>query len=203
MSMCWPCAGAVAHFQRGQDGGCGVDAGEHIGQRHAHALRAAAGHAVGLAGDAHHAAHGLNHQVVAGALGIRAVLAEAGDGAVNQPRVERFEAVVVQPVMRQAADLEVFHQDVAAQRHLPNQRLAFGFGHVDGDGAFVAVAGGEVAGLVGVVALRILQKRRAPVARVVALAGALDLDDIGPQVGQHLGAPRAGQHAGKIQNFEV
>ena len=191
-----PCARAVAHFQRGEDGGCGVDAGEHIRQRHTHPLRAAARHAVGLAGDAHHAAHGLNHQVVTGAFGIRAVLPETGDGAINQARVERFEAVVIQPIVGQAADFEVFYQNVAVQSHLPNQGLAFRFGDINGDGAFIAVASCEIAGVGGVVALFILQKWWPPVSGVVALCGTLDFDDISPQVRQHLGTPRAGEHAG-------
>jgi hypothetical protein len=60
-------------MQRGQDGVAGVQAGEQVDHRHAHALRAAAGLAVGAAGDAHQAGHGLHHEVVARALGVGAV----------------------------------------------------------------------------------------------------------------------------------
>jgi hypothetical protein len=72
---------------------------------------------VGLAGDAHQPAHGLDHQVVSGAFGVRAVLAKAGDRAIDQARVDGFEALVVQAVLLQAADLEVLHQDVALGCH--------------------------------------------------------------------------------------
>ena len=40
-------------------------------------------------------------------------------------------------------------------------------------------------------------------ARVVARNWSFDFDHVGTQIGQHLGAPRPGQHAGKVQHFEV
>ena len=81
--------GAMAHLNGRQDGAKCIDASEHIGKRHAHALRCAAGRALGFAGDTHHAAHGLDHQVVTGALGVRAGLAETGYRAINQARIKR------------------------------------------------------------------------------------------------------------------
>ncbi|MNT61157.1 hypothetical protein D3C72_1987780 [compost metagenome] len=105
--------------------------------------------------------------------------------------------------MLEAADLEVLHHDVGLLRHLPDQRLAVGRGHVDGHRALVAVAGGVVAGLVGVIALGIFQEGRAPLARVVAHAGALHLDHIRAQVRQHLGAPGASQHAGEVEHLDA
>ena len=192
----------VAHVESGEDGGGRVHTREQVGQRHTHPQRAAAGFAVGPAGDAHHAAHGLDHQVVPGAFGIRPVLAEAGDRAVNEAWVQRPQAGVVQPVLLQAADLEVLDQDVGLGRHLADQLLAFGRGHVDGDRTFVAVASGEVAGLGCVLAVGVLQEGRAPVARVIPRAGAFHLDHIRAQVGQDLGAPRAGQHTGQVEHFD-
>ena len=124
-------AGAVPHLDGGQNGAAGVHAGEQVGQRHAHPQRAAAGRLVGTPGDAHHAAHGLDHQVVAGARGVGTVLSKAGDRAVNQARVQRLQAGVVQPVLRQSADLEVFHQHIALQRHLTDQCLALRLRHVN------------------------------------------------------------------------
>ena len=56
--------------------------------RHADLLR----RAVGLAGQVHDPAHALDDEVVAGARRVGAVLAEAGDRAIDQPRVERLEA---------------------------------------------------------------------------------------------------------------
>ena len=84
-------AGALGVAQRGQDGHGGVHAGEQVGHRHAHLLRAAA-EVVALAGDAHQPAHALDRVVVAGAVAVGPGLAEAGDAAVDEPRVERLAA---------------------------------------------------------------------------------------------------------------
>ena len=195
--------GVVAHVQRGQDGVACVQAGEQVDDGHTHAHGAAAGGVVCMAGDAHQARHGLHHQVVACALGIGAVLAKAGDGAVDEPWVENPQAFMVQPVLLEAADLEVLHHDVRLQRHLLDEPLALGSGHVDGDRALVAIAGREVAGLVGVVALGILQKGRAPLARVVAQAWALHLHHICTQVCQHLRAPGARQNARQVKDSDT
>ncbi len=45
-------------------------------------------------------------------------------------------------------------------------------------------------------------ERRAPGAGVVAGAGALDLDDVGAEVGKDLPRPRPGQDPGKLQNAQ-
>ncbi len=84
-------AGAVAVGQRGQHGDGGVHAGHQVGQRHAGLLRAAAGQVVALAGHRHQAAHALDQEVVAGAVRVRPVLAEAGDRAVDQVGLERLQ----------------------------------------------------------------------------------------------------------------
>lgn len=81
-----------------------------------------------------------------------------------------------------------------------NQRLPGGLGNVAGDGAFVAVGAQVISRLMRVSALVVLQKRRAPGAGVVTGAGALNLDDVGAQIGQGLGAPGAGEDAGKVEN---
>jgi hypothetical protein len=72
-----------------------VDAGEHVDQRHTHTQWAAAGFTIGMAGDTHQATHGLDHQVVPGAFGVRAILPKAGDRAVDQARVNGLEALVI------------------------------------------------------------------------------------------------------------
>jgi hypothetical protein len=50
--------------------------------------------------------------------------------------------------------------------------------------------------------MRVGQPRRAPRARVVTDAGALNFDDIGTEVRQCLRAGRAGEHAGKIDHAQ-
>ena len=107
-------AGALALRKRGEDADHRIDAGEDVGHRHAGAGRLA----IGGAGEAHEAADALRHQVVAGARGIGAVLAEAGDRAIDQPRAVRREALVVEPEFGEPADLEVLDQHVRARRKL-------------------------------------------------------------------------------------
>ena len=43
-------------------------------------------------------------------------------------------------------------------------------------------------------------ERRAPAARVVALARPLDLDHLGAEIGKELGGPRASEDTAKIEN---
>ena len=65
------------------------------------AVRSAIGNAdahrpvAGLAGDRHQPAHALGDLVEAGPLGVGPVLAEAGDRAVDQARIDRRQALVV------------------------------------------------------------------------------------------------------------
>ena len=75
---------AVAVGEGGEDGVAGVEAGQDVGQRDADLLRPGARLAFGHAGQAHQPAHALDQEVVAGARRVRAVLAEAGDRAIDQ-----------------------------------------------------------------------------------------------------------------------
>ena len=188
--------------QRGQNAHRGVHAGEQVGHGHAHLLRAAA-QVVALAGDAHQPAHALDGVVVAGARRIRPGLAKAGEAAVDEARVDGLQAVVIQPVARHVAHLEVLDEHLAVLGQRADQRLALGPGDVAGHAALVAVGAQVVGGLVRLAAVVGRQKGRAPGARVVAGAGALDLDHVGPQVGQGLGTPGAGQHAGQVKDADA
>src|SRR5206468_7172686 len=82
---------ALAPIEGGEDRDAGVEAGEEVDDRNADAHRPAAGLAVRKAGDAHQPAHALDDIVVAGTVGVGAVLPEAGDRGVYQPRVPAAE----------------------------------------------------------------------------------------------------------------
>jgi hypothetical protein len=58
-------------------------------------------------------------------------------------------------------------------------------------------------GRADMLAVRTLHEGRSPAARVVAVAFAFDLDDIGAQVGQRLPRPGSGQDAGKFEDAET
>ena len=178
----------VAMRERRADRDRRVHAGHDVGDRDAHALRPAARHVVALAGDAHHAAHALDHEVVAGALAVRPGLAEAGDRAVDEARIDRLQVVVAEAVAREVADLVVLDQHVALRGELAHDRLALRLREIDGDRLLAAVGRGEVRRLLRVPAVRVLQPRRAEGARVVAGLRALDLDHLGAEIGEVLPA---------------
>ena len=164
----------------------------------------AAGLPVRHAGDAHQPAHALEHEVVAGARRVGPGLAEAGDRAVDQPRVQRAQAGIVEPVLGQRADLVVLDHDVALLGQRADQRLAFGRGQVAGD-RFLAAVGRQEVGRISAHAGVLVgaEEGRAPGARVVAFAGALHLDDLGAHVGQVLRRPGPGQHARQVEHAQV
>ena len=161
-------AGALGVAQGGLDGDRGVEPGEEIGHGDADLLRATAGQVVAFAGDAHQAAHALDGVVVARALPVGAGLAEAGDGAIHQARVDGAQAFIVQPVSGHVADLEVFDEHMGVLHQFADQSLAFWLGNVAGDGALVAVGAQVVGGFCGVGAVAPAQEGRAPAACVVA-----------------------------------
>ncbi|MOA64898.1 hypothetical protein D3C78_1911070 [compost metagenome] len=58
----------------------------------------------------------------------------------------------------------------------------------------VAVGRQVIGGLAGVLAIGVLEERRAPGARVIAIARTLDLDHFGAKVGENLSGPWPGQY---------
>ena len=108
-----------------------------------------------------------------------------------------MQLLVAQPVFRQRADLEVLHQDVALRDQLLRDRLALGLRDIQRDRALVAVHADEIGAL-----LRARHVGRGEAAGVVAGAGALDLDHVGAEIGQHLRAGRPGQHARQVEHAQ-
>ncbi len=111
MSISPPEPGGRAADQRRLDRRDRVDAGENVGEGDADLLRLA----VGFAGQVHHPAHALDDEVVAGARRVGAVVAEAGDRAIDEARIERLQAGVVEPVLGEPAGLEILDQHVGAR----------------------------------------------------------------------------------------
>ncbi len=196
-------AADVAVGEGGEHRGGGVQPGEDIGQRHADLHRTGAFLVVGAPGEAHQAAQALDHEVIAGALGIGAGLAEAGDRTVDQLRVDLLQRFIVEAIGLEPADLEVLQQDVGLGRQFANDALAFRLGEVHRHRLLVAVGRQVVGRLAGVVAFGILEERRAPGAGVVAAAGALDLDHLGAEVGEDLPGPGAGQDTGQVEYADM
>jgi hypothetical protein len=119
MSM-WAPPSPISPVQGREDRDAGVEAGEQIGDRNAYAHRPAARIAVGQAGDAHQAAHALDHEIITGAVRVRPVLAESGNRSDDQLRFRRAQCLGIESELLEAADLEIFDHDIALPRQLPN-----------------------------------------------------------------------------------
>ena len=182
-------AGHFAFQQRGQDAQGARQPGAQVGNGHAGAHRPLAGQP----GDGHQPAHALRDLVEARAAVIRPVLAESGNAAVNQTRVDRVERLVIHPQAVLDVRTVVLHHhvgffDQSLEQLQPLRRL-----QVQGD-AFL-------------VAMQVLEIRAQPRTAQGGVAfhrlGQLDLDGIGAPVRQLAHAGRTGAHAGEVQNGET
>jgi hypothetical protein len=196
-------AGFGAMRDRGAHRDAGVHAGHHVDDRHPDALRSAARQVVALAGDAHQAAHALNHEVVARLLTIGPGMTETGYRAIDEARVYFAQILVAETVTREVAELVVLQQHVAARGEIAHDLLPLRIREIDRDRLLAAIGGGEIGGLGGVAALRVLEERRRERARIVAFTGSLDLDDLGAEVGEVLPGPRCSEHARKIEHTNM
>src|SRR5262249_47483262 len=135
-----PMARALARDQRRLDGDDAIEPGEQIADRNTGLLW----RPLRLAGDAHDSRHALNEEVIAGALRIRARLSEASHRAIDEARIERFQALVIESELLQAPDLEILDQHIRARRE-PAHDLAPALGcKIRDDRAFAAVARMEI-----------------------------------------------------------
>ena len=135
----------------------------------------------------------LNQQVLAGPVAVRALLAVARDGTVNEVRLVASEGVIAEPELLSHAWTEIFHEHVG-RLYEPVDDLAAGFLlQVKSKTLFVAIARQEEQALP---AERVAT--RGP-HRVPTLQG-LDLDHLRAHVGQHLGTERPNQKAGQIDD---
>jgi hypothetical protein len=135
-------------------------------------------------------------------LRIGSVLAEAGDRAIDQFRIDPLQAVVIEAVFGKAADLEILDDDIGFGGEFADQLLAARRRHVDEYRGFAAVGGEEIGGIAAA-AVGVLDEGRTPAARVVAFAGFLDLDHLGAEIGEQLRRPGPGENAGEIENADV
>jgi hypothetical protein len=94
---------ALAMQQRRGDRQSGVHAREHVGHRDPDLLRAAPRPIVPFPGDAHQAADGLEHEVVAGQRRFGSVLPEPGDRAIDETGARASQVLVAQSEARQVA----------------------------------------------------------------------------------------------------
>ena len=152
-----------------------------------------------LAGDRHDPGHRLELAVEGGRRPLRPGVAEAGDGAVDQPRVEPRERLVAEPQPVHHAGPEVLPHHVGAS---PTSRLT------------ISTASGLRRSSVMLRLLPFTARKPGGIlrsahsdatgwaARLVAVAR-LDLDDVGAQERELVGAVRPGEVAGEVEDADA
>jgi len=172
-----------------------LDAGDHVGQRERRQHRLAVGEAVAVG----EAGHRLDQGAEAGAVAVRAGLAEAGDAHHDERGVGLEQHLRREAHRLQGAGAVILDQHLRAA-HQPEQQLASArLAQVERHAPLVA----------GVDLPRHGHPLRAPVAQRIALARRLDLDHVGAVVGelqaQHVAGhqPRQVQHPQPVERPAV
>ncbi len=150
------------------------------------------GRTVREAREIHHAGLRLDHQVVARSVRLGARLAEPRHRAVHEARVQARERAIAEAELVHRARTEVLQQHVALLDQLPKDLLSFLGLEIQGDALLAPVHRHEVG--------RLAADERRPAARVVALAGLLDLDHLGAHVAEHHRAEGTRQDAGEVEH---
>src|SRR5258707_10339962 len=97
-------------MRRGEDAERGVHPGGDVGDRDTRAHAAPAR----LAGHADHPALGLDDEIERRAVAVRTVLAEPGDGAVDDPRLPRARLLIADAEPADGADAKILEHHVGA-----------------------------------------------------------------------------------------
>ena len=177
-------------FQKSdQDAQRRVKPGRQIGDGNADAHRALAR----KPGDGHQPPHALGDLIETGALGVGAVLAEAGDAGKDDAGVDGLQAFVIDAEAVFDIGAEIFHHHVGLFRQ-PHENLQPAGGlQIKRDAPLVAVDVLEIGSIAGA----------AHALGGVDFLGRLDLDHVGPPIGQLAHRRRARAHAGEIKDGEA
>ena len=151
-----------------------------------------------LAGNAHDAAGRLRDHVEGEIVLVGAAGAETLELRVDDARVDGAHYVVAEPQPLDGARREILHHDIGVLRHILDEReAALGF-QIDGDGFLVGVEQQEIPGVLAVAGRPMQQET----ARLAALR-VFDLDDLGAEPGERLGAGRAGLELRQVENADA
>ena len=185
-------AGPVPRLERGDDREGGEHPRDHVGLWHADHDRIAAG----LAGQAHHPTHALDHEVVGRPRTPGAVLPESGDMADDRAPVHRADPVVRAAESCEDPGAEVLDDDVRAFDEPLEDRLAVGMLQVAGHAPLVPVDR-------EVVRRHAVDRGRRPLTRLVTGSGYLDLHDVGAVVREQQRAVGARECPGEVHDADA
>jgi len=177
-----------------------ADRGLHPRDDVAHGGAHPAGRAALGPGDAHEPAVGLGHHVIGGPLGVlgQRVVTEAADGAIDDSRIDLLQVLPVQAHLLHGRGPEVLHNHVGLLDHLDQDVLGLLVLEVQHDPFLVAVEADEVAAEV----LVHLPGKRPELAGIVPV-GRLDVDDLGPEVGEDHRRRGGGQHVTQVNDSDT
>ncbi len=193
-----PAAAPLALGEGGEHRGGGVHAGEEVRERDADLHR----RAVRLSRDAHEPADGLDEEVVAGAIAVRTALAEAADGAVDEPGVHGGEVLVREATAGEGADLVVLEHDVRPRGEAADEGLPLGAREVDGHRALAPVRAREV-GRLARRRPRAGEPGRSPTRASRRRPGPLDLDAPRRRGPRAPGSPTARRGPREVEDADV
>ena len=191
-----PHAVALPRQQRGHNA-----VGEH-GAAHlvGHAARNAERRHIRLARGVHNARARQAQVVERGRAALRPVGAVAGGAGVNEARVARAQAGVIQAQPRGHALAEVLHEDIGALCQLQHHLAGLGLLQIQRDGLLVAVVGLEIPVEVARMGRAARGGQPAP---GVSGAALLNLDHLGAQVAEHGRADRALLPDGPVEDADA
>ena len=179
---------ALAGEQRREDARRSHHPGADVGERGADL----GGRPLRRPGEAHPARLPLHDRVVTRQAGERAVLAVSRDGTPDEARMLPEHPLRREPEPPHRPRPEVLDEDIARPDQ-PGERLPAPLRlEIEDDALLSPVHGEEVSALAA-------GERRAPAAGVVPGRG-FDLDDLGPEVGEHHRRVRTGEHPRQIED---
>ena len=186
---------AGATKERAQDRGGGVGGREHVGGLQ---VRGARVRLVALL-EVHEPRDGVGDVGEGGAEPPGAALPESRDRAIDDVGLDLADGGVVAAEASGHAGREVLDEDVGVPGDVHDHRAPLGIGEIQRHALLAGVDAGEIGALVPAAGLELVHV----VARLVAVARPLDLDDARPHVREQPGAVRAGQDTSEIQDEEA
>jgi hypothetical protein len=183
-----PLAGRVAVAERGHDAERREEPG-HVIRIHRSRAR---GRPISVTVDVPRTPERRSDRRVARPLIQRARLTERGDARHDQTRVDRVQRLPPEAPALEDAGPKVLENDVAPGHQPANDVLSLRRVQVEGHELLVPVVDGEP--------VRAAVLRRAEASEVVAPAGHLGLDHLGPELGHERAAERAGDHLSELEH---
>lgn len=148
-----------------------------------------------FAGKAHNSGISLDQEVQSGPVFVRAVGAEAGDRAGDDPGIYFFQCLIIDLELFQHPGAEIVVDHVGDLHQVVENFGCLGVAEIQGDGLFVPVQTQVVSALAFMGILPDIPAE-VPAVRV------LDLDDLGAQIPEDHGPIRPGNILGKIQDSD-